>query len=169
MTDSIQNILDSIRSIVRALRLSSSQSERQLGISAAQLFVLQKLNEHGPLSLNEVAEKTLTHQSSVSVVVQKLIKRALVSKRRSATDARRLELNLTPQGKRMLVHAPLSVPSQLIGSLELLKPHERETLALLLGRTVKQANISTGAAPLFFEDAPAKKVNSKKQKKGNES
>ena len=62
-----QNILDSIRRIVHGLRVSSKIAEKELGISGAQLFILQKLSQSNRLSINELAERTLTHQSSVSV------------------------------------------------------------------------------------------------------
>ncbi len=62
-------MLDAIRRIVQALRESSRAAEKRVGLSGAQLFVLQTLGESPGLSLNELAERTRTHQSSVSVVV----------------------------------------------------------------------------------------------------
>ena len=50
MTDS-QRILDSIRRLVRLLRLSDRVAQRELGLSAAQLFVLQELGKTPALSL----------------------------------------------------------------------------------------------------------------------
>src|SRR5688500_1533543 len=90
-------VLDSIRLIVQTLRISSRAAERDVGVSAAQLFVLTKLAAaNKPLSVGELADRTLTHQSSVSVVVQKLEKQGLVARTRSQDDARRVELSLTP-------------------------------------------------------------------------
>jgi DNA-binding MarR family transcriptional regulator len=70
-----RDVLDSLRRIVQVLRESSRRAERQLGISGAQLFVLEKLAEAPSQSLNELAERTHTHQSSVSTVVARLVKR----------------------------------------------------------------------------------------------
>ena len=66
-----RQVLDAIRRVVRTLREASRHSEKAAGISAAQLFVLQRLAGTGGLSVNELAARTLTHQSSVSVVVSK--------------------------------------------------------------------------------------------------
>ncbi|MGZ3406901.1 MAG: MarR family transcriptional regulator, partial [Polyangia bacterium] len=93
-----QRVLDSIRRIVRLLREGSRASEESVGLSAAQLFVLQKLDPEQPLSLNELAARTLTHQSSVSVVVSRLVERGLVLRRPAASDARRLELLPSKRG-----------------------------------------------------------------------
>src|SRR5438105_26745 len=81
-----RSILDSIRRIVRALRLADRAAEKRLGLSGAQLFVLHKLAVGPALSLNELADRTLTHQSSVSVVVQRLVKRKLAARARSGKD-----------------------------------------------------------------------------------
>src|SRR5690348_13047106 len=97
--DEIRDVLDSFRRIVRLLRLSSREAEREVGLSGAQLFVLQKLSEAKMLSVNDLAERTHTHQSSVSVVAQTLVDKGLVARARAADDARRLELTLTPAAK----------------------------------------------------------------------
>ena len=72
-----REVLDAIRRIVQALRESSRAAEKGVGLSSAQLFVLQTLQETPGLSLNELAERTRTHQSSVSVVVTKLARQRL--------------------------------------------------------------------------------------------
>src|SRR6185503_16100380 len=88
-----RQVLDSIRRIVQTLRVGSRAAERDLGLSAAQLFVLAKLQAaDAPLSVGDLAERTLTHQSSVSVVVQKLEQRGLVTRARNTRDARRVQL-----------------------------------------------------------------------------
>src|SRR3954449_11206732 len=79
----IRDVMDAIRRIVRVLRVSSRAAEKQGGLSGAQLFVLHKLADAPALSLNELADRTRTHQSSVSVVVQRLVDRELVARARS--------------------------------------------------------------------------------------
>src|SRR5882724_4856948 len=90
-------VLDAIRRVVRLLRQSAREAEKRTGLSAAQLFVLQQLRAAGgALTPGELAERTLTHQSSISVVVKRLVAARLVSRARSPSDRRRVELSLTP-------------------------------------------------------------------------
>ena len=96
-------VLDSVRRIVRALHESSRAAEKQVGVTGAQLFVLQKLAEAPGLSLNEIAARTHTHQSSVSTVVSRLVARGLVLRAPAAADARRLELRLSAEGRRVIM------------------------------------------------------------------
>lgn len=149
--DSRQSVLDAIRLIVRALRVSSTATERRLGVSVAQLFVLQKLEEREGLSVNELARATLTHQSSVSVVVSKLVARRLVRRSVASGDRRKASLTLTPKGRALLSRAPESVQARLVRALEALGPVERSALAALLTKWVRAAAISVAAPPLFGE------------------
>src|SRR5205814_2997070 len=94
--------MNAVRSVVRALRLNTRSIEGKLGISLAQLFVLQQLAEKPADSLNELAERTATHQSSVSVVVRRLVERGFVTRVAASADRRRVQIALTPEGENLL-------------------------------------------------------------------
>src|SRR5215471_2765435 len=105
----IERSMNAVRSIVRALRINTRAIELKMGISLAQLFVLQQLAERAADSLNDLAERTATHQSSVSVVVRRLVERGLVSRTASANDRRRIEIDVTPSGRSLLADAPPTI------------------------------------------------------------
>src|SRR5690348_4042205 len=110
----VRSILDSIRRIVRTLRVASRASEKEVGLTGAQQFVLHHLAEATSLSVNDLADRTRTHQSSVSVVVQRLVDRGLVARERSGLDARRVELTLTPAARALLKKSPGAAQERLI-------------------------------------------------------
>ena len=144
--------LRALRRLVRALRLADRAAESRLGLSAAQLFVLQRLGEGPAGSMAELAGRTLTDASSVSVVVQRLAERGLVVRATAPDDARRTTLRLSASGKRLLGGAPRSPQLDLIASLEQLSAAERKELERLLERVVHGMGIDAGApAPMFFE------------------
>jgi DNA-binding MarR family transcriptional regulator len=145
-------VLDSLRRIVQALRESSRRAEQQFGIGGAQLFVLEKLAEAPSQSLNELAERTHTHQSSVSTVVGRLVERGLVARERSARDARRLELLLTARGRRVHAVTPGAVQHRLIRAIEELPPRSRRQLASLLSRVVGGMDAIERRPRMFFDD-----------------
>jgi DNA-binding MarR family transcriptional regulator len=151
-------VLDAIRRIVRALRESSRASERSLGLSAAQLFVLQRLQAAPAQSVNELAERTLTHQSSVSVVVSKLCRLGLVARTASSTDARRSEIALTKQGRARLALAPKVAPQdRLIAGLAIIGARRRSALATGLRRLVDAMALADEPAAMFFERMPRRR------------
>ena len=152
VSQSSAGTLRALRRLVRALRLADRAAESRLGLSAAQLFVLERLAE-GPVgSMAELAGRTLTDASSVSVVVQRLTDRGLVVRATAPDDARRTTLRLSASGKRLLGGAPRSPQVELIESLEHLSTGERRELELLLERVVRGMGIDEQApAPMFFE------------------
>jgi MarR family transcriptional regulator, lower aerobic nicotinate degradation pathway regulator len=155
--DDVREVLDCIRRIVRLLRLSSREAERELGLTGAQLFVLQKLTEAKMLSVNELAERTHTHQSSVSVVAQSLVDKGLVARSRASDDARRLELTLTPAARTLMRKAPGAAQDRLIEAIDSLPGATRSQLAKSLGKLVEAAGLNDVEPAMMFEDgAPAK-------------
>lgn len=151
----VRHVLDSIRRVVRVLRLGSRSAEKQVGLSTAQLFVLQKLAEAEALSVNEVARRTHTHQSSVSVVVQRLVERGLVSRERSRQDARQMQLSATRAGHAILRAAPPAAQDQLIEAMSRMPQGQLHQLATSLQRLVDLLGLDKDepAAMLFEEDA----------------
>lgn len=146
--------LDALRAIVRALRLNSHAVERRIGLTGAQLFVLQQLEEAPARSMNELAARTLTHQSSVSVVVSRLVERGLVTRAASPADARRTEIALSARGRAMLRRAPVTVQSQLVAGLRKLPAARLTALAAGLEQWIRAARIASAHPPLLMEDSP---------------
>ena len=162
----VRQVLDSIRRIVSALRTFDREAEHRLGISGAQLFVLRQLKEGEGISVNELAERTHTHQSSVSVVVDKLVHRNLVRRARSKKDARSVELTLTPTGQKLLRSAPAAAQERMIGALERLGNSRRRLLAKSLAEFVAEIGIEVEKPALFFEHEPRRATGNGRKGKG---
>jgi len=158
--DDTSRAMNAIRSVVRALRVNTRSIEGKLGISLAQLFVLQQLSEKPADSLNELAERTATHQSSVSVVVRRLVDRGLVTRVAATSDRRRVQIALTPAGEAVLRGAPPTIQSDLMHGMARMNPEQRATLAELLEVWLLASGIDLAAPPMIFEDEPVARVGS---------
>jgi DNA-binding MarR family transcriptional regulator len=156
-TKSSARAMDAARHLVRALAGSARAIQTRIGISGAQLFVLRELaRADAPLSVNELADQTLTHQSTVSGVVARLVERRLVTRTPSPDDARRAAVALTTRGRALLDDAPATVQSQLVAGLDRLATAQRVALADGLEAWLDAAGIDGGPAPMFLErDAAA--------------
>ena len=145
-------VLNSLRRTVRAFRASAQAAEEVLGVSGAQHFVLQKLAEAPALSLNDLAARTLTHKSSVSVVVSRLVERGFVRRHRSSSDGRSIVLTLTPAGRRALERAPDSAQNRMLAALQRFPPAQLVSFAGLFERFTVELGVA-GLEPLMlFED-----------------
>ncbi len=150
----VRAALDAVRRIVQGVRVFAAQAERRTGLSGAQLFVLQQLGEAPAQSLNELAARTRTHQSSVSTVVTRLVARGLVARHRAPEDGRRLLLELSPAGRAVLAEAPETAQTRLIAALERLPGRELVALRRGLERLVRALGMEEEAAPLLLEPEP---------------
>jgi len=122
-------VVDSIRSIIQTVRNSGRETEQRLGISSAQLYVLSELRDKPALSINELADRTYTHQSSVSMIVARLVESRLVTRASSSRDGRRLSITLTPAGRAMLRKSPDPVQTRLVSALRAMPRGELKELA----------------------------------------
>lgn len=145
-------VLDGLRRLVQALREGSRAAEAALGLSGARLFVLKAVAETPSASLSDVADRTHTHQSSVSAVVKRLVEAGLLSRRRSADDARQHALTVTARGQRLLSKAPHAAQDRLIGAIDALPAAQRRLLGATLSRLAEATNLTSGAPQMFFED-----------------
>jgi DNA-binding MarR family transcriptional regulator len=143
--------MDSLRWIVRSLRLLEIGAGLPDGVSAAQLFVLQVLRENGAQAMGELAERTATDPSSVSVVVRKLHEKGLVTKQAAAADRRRVEVALTPAGRRLADRTPQPAQQAMINRLAALDPGQQAVLADLLERVAPAEPGSERIPPMFFD------------------
>lgn len=146
----VREALDALRYIVQALRVGRA-GEHRTGLSGARLFALQQIAEHPDASVNDIAMLTFTHQSSVSVVIQRLVRQRLVTKMTSSDDRRRQRLALTPKGRRLLRRAPAAVQEQLIAAVARLRASDRRVLARSLGEIARRIAPDDHPPPMFFE------------------
>lgn len=135
-SDDVGIILDTLRSIVRELRLASREAEQRVGVHGAQLHALRRLADSPATSLTELADRTHTDISSVSVVVSRLVEQGLVARKSADDDRRRLSLGLTARGRALLRRAPETGTSRLLRAAANLTDREVHALATGLSKLV---------------------------------
>ena len=151
--DDAARILDALRRIVRHLRLVARQSETRAGVAPAQLFVLSRLRDQPAASVRELAARTLTDPSSVSVVLSKLEARGLVARSADPADKRRAQFALTARGRAALGRAPELPQVRLVAAIAKLPLTHRRTVADALVEVASALGAASVKPELFFEDA----------------
>src|SRR6476646_9792558 len=85
----VSRALNALRRMVRGLRAAAEGVERNLRISAAQLFVMRELAISPDRSVKDLADVTMTTHSTVSQIVGQLIDKGFVTRSADAADGRR--------------------------------------------------------------------------------
>lgn len=146
-TDDGKVALDSLRAILRAVRIAGHDAQKRVGLTAAQLSALRALDEVDPLSMNELADRTMTNASSASEVVTRLVSQGLVSRVRCEEDGRSVRLSLTDSG-RLALAAGTGPEDEVRGALDKLPTAERRQLNRLLARLLE--NLAEGSESEAF-------------------
>jgi DNA-binding MarR family transcriptional regulator len=150
--DDAKAILNRIRLLVRALRTFEKQAQSRYGFGAAQMFILHVLHHEDELSLNELADRTATDQSSASLAVGKLVAEGYVRRTTHPEDRRQLRLSLTPKARAIVKRSPPAAQERILESVRGMRATERTQLMTLLDKLLAGMPAANGRVPMFFQD-----------------
>ncbi len=144
-----QVIMDTLRRIVQSLRQASTSYSG--GLTSAQVFVLRTLQAHDGASVNDLANLTHTHQSTVSEVVSRLETKGFIERHVASADRRRVELHLSPAGREIVSRQAQTPQEDIVGAIAALSVENRAALAQGLLALAQAAGLAETPPPLFFE------------------
>lgn len=147
----VTGALNAFRRILQALRLASMEVQNMGNLSAAQLFVLHQLADGSALSINQLAELTMTDRSSVAEVVDRLAERRWVKREWAAQDRRRAVVTITAAGRQALQGAPAPPTEWLVNAIERLPEAELKALATGLDRLTTELGIRHRKPVMMFD------------------
>ncbi|MEO1304955.1 MAG: MarR family winged helix-turn-helix transcriptional regulator [Pseudomonadota bacterium] len=101
-----EEALIAIRQIQRRTEQASKKLAAQARLTPSQLMVMQILAERGEISAGEVSNLTQLKHATITSLVDKLVARGLMARRRCEEDRRRVWLTLLPDGQTALTAAP---------------------------------------------------------------
>lgn len=158
LTPEGEKALQAVRGLVSALSRTARLIEQRTGVTNAQLFLLQQIAGEDNLSVNELAARAMTHQSTASVVLSRLERRGLVLRVRSTVDARSVVLRLTPAGRRVLRRAPSPATSEIVDAIARLTPREVRMLRTGLSALSREAGFPVDDTPMLFQDSDGRRA-----------
>src|SRR5262245_1671455 len=132
---SLDPVLDFLRllwSIEHGLQRMSKRMESQLGITGPQRLVLRIVGQYPGLSAGELAHIVRLHPSTITGILQRLVARGLLERRRDPLDTRRARLRLKPSAVRFTKSASGTVEAIVTQALtEVGEPKVRAARAVL--------------------------------------
>src|ERR1035437_9077421 len=124
-------VLQQFRVIYGTMRHYFREVEERCGLSGSQMWVLQEVQKTPELGVTELPHRMGIHQSTCSLLVEKLVTQGCLIKRRPHEDQRRVGLCLAPDGLKAIAALP--------GPAEGILP---EALAAIPDAVLKTLNIN---------------------------
>ena len=155
MTDTsyLQQVLVSLRRIIRATDLQSKRLVRECGLTLPQVMVLRAIDALGDVTVRCISEHVSLSQATVTTILDRLESRGLVERVRSRTDKRVVNARLTEQGQDTLRSAPALLHEQFIERFEALAPGEQTQVLSALQRVARMMEAQEiDASPLLHAD-----------------
>lgn len=150
--DKIEEVLIALRQVIRATDMHSKKLAKTTGLTAPQILLLKSIHdrENDSVTIGEIAKDISLSQATVTTILDRLEKRELLFRERSATDKRKVHARLTDQGKRVLSDAPMPLQDQLAEAFNGLQDWEQAMILASLQRVAKMMNAnSIDASPVL--------------------
>ena len=144
------SVLIALRKIIQSISMNSKSLVKRVGLTGPQLMILQEVVHAGEVSVGEVAKAISLSQGTVTGILERMEKRALVSRRRSDTDRRRVLVQATTAGKQLLETAPPLMQEAFVERFNSLPDWEQNMILCALQRLVTIMDAKTiQAAPIL--------------------
>ena len=124
---------------MRALTRYAAADIEETGLGLSDFAVLELLLHGGPLPVNTIGPVVDLTPGSISVAVDRLVAKGLVSRVESAEDRRVRIVALTPRGKDLIVSAFRKHSGQMKKVFSELSPEELRAFEVNLKRVGKRA------------------------------
>ncbi len=107
------------------LALLSKRMQRTLGVTGPQRLVLRIVSRKPGLSATAIAEEARLHASTLTGILDRLVRAGFLARGRDRADLRRAQLGITPEGQAIADAQRGTVESAIRASLAELNAEER--------------------------------------------
>ena len=151
----IQEIVWSVRRLVRAVYLDSQKISKRYGLTEPQSAVLRNLFNNGPLSSADLSRTLFVTPSNITGIIDRLEKKQLVERIKKDGDRRVALITLTDTGKELSKTLPDPIMKKFIAELADLEPEHVQLLAMAMNQILNLIDTEdVGEEPLERSSEP---------------
>ena len=144
------DILISLRRIMRAADLHSQKLMKESGLTAPQLLVMQAIEKEGSPSTSSLARSIAVSQATMTRIIDRLERAGLVRRDKSSADKRVVNISLTGAGCTKLESAPEPLQAEFLREFRKLEDWEQQMLKSSLLRIARMMDAQDiDAAPIL--------------------
>jgi DNA-binding MarR family transcriptional regulator len=136
----VDRVLEAIIYLATEGRRLTKEYARRINLTGPQLTVLKMLEAFGDLSLSELSERIRAQNSTVTGIIDRMEREALVTRARSRDDRRVFLIKLTPKGARIaetIAVEPMEILRSTLASLSATDMRDLMRILTKLARKVE--------------------------------
>jgi DNA-binding MarR family transcriptional regulator len=140
-------VLSSLKRIIRAVDLHSRHLLVRHGLSSPQLICLRELARGGPMLSGQLASRVNLSPATLSGIVDRLEARGLIRRVRQQDDKRRVMVELSEAGRTLLMHAPSPLQHGFLQEFRAMSKKQQAEIAHVLkelGRMMENRALEPG-------------------------
>lgn len=150
-SDKIEQVLVSLRRVIRATDLHSKQLVKTMSVTGPQLLLMQIVQNKGEMTISDLAKDMSLSQATVTTILDRLQKRELVERVRSETDKRKVHPRLTSHGRKILENAPTALQDNFVRRFRELDEWEQSMILASLQRVAEMMDAKDIDASPFLD------------------
>ena len=144
------DVLIALRRIIQSIDQHSRFLMKRFHLTGPQLMVLQEIQRSEGVSASQLAKAISLSQATMTGILERLEKRALIQRRRSDMDRRRVMVTPTAAGAELLAAAPPLMQESFTAQFAGLQEWEQHMILSSLQRIVTMMNAKLiDAAPIL--------------------
>ena len=145
-----QELLISLRKVIRAIDLHSKHLSKTSGLTSPQLLIMLEIDKAAGINSSQIAKNVNLSAATVTNILDRLENKSLVSRMRDTQDKRKVSLYLTDSGQALLQNAPQALQEHFIEKFTNLAQWEQSQLLSSMERLSAMMNADEiDAAPLL--------------------
>ena len=130
----IQDLVWSIRRLIRAVYLDSQKISKRYGLTEPQSAVVRNLYNNGPMSSADLSRNLFVTPSNITGIIDRLEKKQFVERIKKEGDRRVALITLTDAGKELSKTLPDPIMKKFIAELADLEPEHVQLLAMAMNQ-----------------------------------
>jgi DNA-binding MarR family transcriptional regulator len=148
------NVLIALRKIIQAIDLNSKSLVKRFGLTGPQLVILKEIANFDEVSAGAIAKEVSLSRGTVTGILDRMVTKGLISKRKDLKDKRRVMLRITEQGEKLLEMAPPLMQETFVDRFEGLESWEQSMVLSSLQRLVFLMDAKSIDASPFLTASP---------------
>lgn len=112
--DICNEVLATIRKIIRSIDIHSKQLKQAAGVTGPQLIILREIQKQEQITTSELAKRISLSQSTVTNILERMEVKGWIARWRDINDKRKWFINLTASGVAILSDAPSALQIEFI-------------------------------------------------------